>query len=66
MKNGNRQSKSKMLIYNITNSETTTAKPVEVKYEFFSVYCKNTLNIPKEINKTTELPKTQIKNNYEK
>tara|TARA_R100001129_G_scaffold166651_1_gene133802 strand:+ start:135 stop:302 length:168 start_codon:yes stop_codon:yes gene_type:complete len=55
-----------MLIYNITNSETTTAKPLKVKYEFFSVYCKNTLNIPKEIKKTTELPKTHIKNNYEK
>ena len=48
MKNGNHQSKNKMLIYNITNSETTTAKPVEVKYEFFSVYCKNKLNIPKQ------------------
>ena len=52
-----------MLIYNITNSETATAKPVEIKYEFFPVYCNNTMNIPKQTMKNKLLaPFRAIKN----
>jgi len=52
-----------MLIYNITNSETTTAKPAEAKYEYFDLYCKNKLNFQKQTMKSKLLaPFRAIKN----